>query len=197
MDVAANRMYFTEYCLNPVSGMYLRRSGFGPIESRYQGRHKPIEEYEPMGKYTLTGPVVTSGGGLGWLALPIPLFGLIGFIGLALIMGRRGIVEFTAYTSICVLGVIATIRPFFYEIEPGNILELSTRGLIATPLPGFQYVLTGAEMELGWAIIVGGLVISAGIPWLLTSLFLRRDRTSGPDEQIAEGADPQIAGGSS
>lgn len=182
VDIPANRMSWTEYYAEPVTGVYLNRGDYTPASEYVWSTWHSLREYEPTGKTLLAGPLVSVGGGIGWLAVPIPLLGLIGFIGLVVIMGRRGLVEFVAYSTICVLAIVTTILPFFYGQVPADIFEFSARGMIATPLPGFESVLTFQYLNASWLMLVGGLVFSAGIPWLLTSLFLKPNgvSTTGP-----------------
>ena len=185
LDVAANKMSFTEYHLRLEKGMYLERGMYyAPGQLTLVGRDS-LREHSPTGNKFLAGPLVAAGGGMSWLAVPIPLLGLVGFIGLVVIMGRRGFGEFLAYSAICVLAIVTTIVPFLYGLHPSDILDCSALGVLTTPLPGFEKVLLGFSVDASWFMLIGGLVFSAGIPWLLTSLFLRPEgsfeRGSSPD----------------
>jgi hypothetical protein len=185
-DVAANQLAINVWRIRPAFGVWTDRGRYtsgSPTADWYALRSE-----RPTGRQTLTGPVVAAGGGIGWLAVPIPFLGLIGLIGLVLIMGRRGPAEFLAYSAICVLAIIATILPFVFGRTLEQIFEFSALGMMQSPLPAFEDLLTYYQLDWSWVSLVGGLVFSAGVPWLLAGLFLKPERGTLPpvDEQVAE-----------
>ncbi|MCH7472241.1 hypothetical protein IIA79_04745 [bacterium] len=130
-------------------------------------------------KVHLLGPLTVPGGGLGWLAVPIPFLGLIGLVGMVLVMGRRGPLVMLAYTAICVVAICSTLMPFIFAQQVSELIEISPLGLMGTPFPGIENLLTGPVMSDSWLLIFG-LVLSAGVPWLLTGMFLRPAKGAGP-----------------
>jgi hypothetical protein len=189
-DAAHNKMTITYHDIQPLAGAYVHRGRLSPpTQASLQRQQRKVDRTEAAtGRLAIAGPEAAPGGGIGWLSLPIPLLGLIGLIGLVLIMGRRGPVEFATYTLICVLAIIATILPFFVGQPISHLMELSPLAMLYTPLPGFEALLTYVVLDWDWISLVGGLVLSAGVPWLLAGLFLRPERSTLPpeDAQVAE-----------
>ncbi|GEM_PF-1800427 len=189
LDIAANQMTFRQWRLDPLLGAWTERGRYNaPGWSRPVPYWQNLLTEDPTGNRAMIGPVVVAGGGISWLALPIPLLGLLGLGGLILIMGRRGPAELLLYTTLCVVALGATLVPFLLGTPSGRYFEFTVRGVMHSPVPGFEMLLISPIFDWGWISIVGGLVLSAGVPWLLTGLFLRPNRSALPpvDELVAE-----------
>ncbi|MCB1216373.1 hypothetical protein KDL44_03220 [bacterium] len=119
-------------------------------------------------------PFTHPGSGLAWLAVPLPLMGVMGFIGMVLVMGRRSLLSGLLYSTVCLIAIFTTVIPFSYAQPDGQWLISSSEALIHTPLPGFETLMIGYTMQEDW-MLVFGLLLPAGIPWLLTGLFLRSE----------------------
>jgi len=67
-------------------------------------------------------------------------------------------------------------------------MELSPLAMLHTPLPGFETLLTYIALDWDWISLVGGLVLSAGLPWLLAAWFLKPTQAELPpaDLDVAE-----------
>jgi len=189
-DVANNQMTITYHDIQPMAGVYADRGRLSPPSPEDQLRQQRKVDRTEMatGNLAIAGPEAAPGGGVGWLSLPIPVLGLIGLIGLVLIMGRRGPAEFATYSAICVLAIIATILPFFAGQPISHLMELSPLAMLHTPLPGFETLLTYIALDWDWISLVGGLVLSAGLPWLLAAWFLKPTQAELPpaDLDVAE-----------
>ena len=120
----------------------------------------------------IVSPISCAGAGLGWLAAPIPLLGLVGLLGMLIVMGRRSMLDALLYTVLCFVSIVTTIMPFVFAQEVHKIVALNAVGMVKSPFPGFESLLIGQNVLDGWLLMLG-LLLSAGIPWLLTSLFLR------------------------
>jgi hypothetical protein len=149
-------------------------------------RHKYVElDQTVLSRHlSVVGPIAVPGGGLGWLAVPIPFLGLIGLCGMVLVMGRRGFGEALAYTTLAGVAIVSTVLPFFFGQELSKVFNYSPTALITTPFPGFENCLAGATFEDTWMLILG-LLFSAAVPWLLTGLFLRPPRVQLPSDESA------------
>jgi hypothetical protein len=145
-------------------------------------------EFAGTGRTALLGPVAIAGGGIGWLAAPIPLLGLLGFFALALVMGRRGCAELAAYSVLALAAVVATILPFVVERPYHGIVARVPEALLHTPFPGFEWLAAGlaaqgtfAAENIGLALLlITGLLLSAAAPWLLTAWFLKPAQAGTP-----------------
>ncbi|MDQ3024691.1 MAG: hypothetical protein M3R04_09990 [bacterium] len=133
-----------------------------------------------------TTPVSVGGAGLGWLAAPIPLLGVVGLVALLLLMGRRSVASFAVYSALCFIAIVATILPFFVVQQFGMAVWFSALGMVAGPFHGFDSLFVGESVEDDWMLILG-LVLSAGIPWLLTAMFLK------PNQRDAAPSGPELA----
>ncbi|MEZ5336926.1 MAG: hypothetical protein R3F46_01575 [bacterium] len=122
-------------------------------------------------------PFTHPGSGFAWLAVPLPLMGVLGFLGMLSVMGRRSALSFGMYLILCMIAVTTTFLPFMYAQPDGEILLLNVEGLVHTPLPGFESLLVGYNLVEDWQLVLG-LLLSAGIPWLLTGLFLKAGNDS-------------------
>ncbi|MCB1216374.1 hypothetical protein KDL44_03225 [bacterium] len=124
-------------------------------------------------------PSLAVGCGIAWLAAPVPLLGVLGLLSMLFIMGRRGILASLLYALLTMLALFCSVLPFVMTQKLSQVLELSPLAFAAGPLPGFEQILNFPVWELnaGHAIL-GALLISAGIPWLLTGLFLKSGNDS-------------------
>lgn len=136
----------------------------------------------PTGAIAVSLPLHAVGAGIAWLAAPIPLLGLVGLVGMVLIMGRRGPLEFLAYSSICILAIAATILPFMYGEQFSKLVVLGRMAVIHSPFPQFEQLLAspGTYNSASGLQLIAGLVLSAGVPWLLTGLFLKPSAAPPP-----------------
>ncbi|MBN2082847.1 hypothetical protein JW859_11675 [bacterium] len=185
-DAAHNKMTITYYDIRPLAGAFVNRGRLAPSTAEELARQqRKVDRTEAAtGNLAVAGPEAAPCGGIGWLSLPIPLLGLLGLIGLVVIMGRRGPAEFATYTAICVLAIIATILPFFAGQPISHLVELSPLAMLHTPLPGFETLLTYIALDWDWISLVGGLVLSAGVPWLLTAWFLKPAQAELPPADL-------------
>jgi hypothetical protein len=187
-DIPANRMHFKELLSVALPGVLDQRGVFSSLKESNSFGYREFQEVKSTGSFALLGPVVAPGGGISWLAVPIPFLGLIGLIGLLLVMGRRCLVDFVVYAGLCLAAIGTTLVPYLICAPHGKIFEFSALGVVHSPLPGFEWVLVSPAIDSSWLSIVGGLVFSAGVPWLLAGLFLRPERSTLPpaDECVAE-----------
>jgi hypothetical protein len=86
--------------------------------------------------------------------------------------------------------MILTITPFFVGQQASQIFQLNPMGVVHSPFPGFEALMLISWQELvsgEWldATLILGLLLSAGVPWLLTALFLKpthnQQLNSGPE----------------
>ncbi|MEP0814218.1 MAG: hypothetical protein HRF49_06080 [bacterium] len=124
-----------------------------------------------------TGPYVESGSGLGWLAFPIPLMGVLSLLAMTWLLGRGRPLEAMLYTLMSSLALFGTIGPF---VMGSNILFAEpSRILIANPTPCFDNAFTsGLNFDLG--LILFGFFLSALLPWLMVGLFARTRTNRNP-----------------
>ncbi len=122
-----------------------------------------------------TGPMVTVGSGLAWIAAPVPLMGIIGLLAMLFIMGRRGVLPAFLYTLITMIALYCSVLPFVMTQKLGELVVLNPTAVSHGPLPGFEQILRFNSLHEG-TMIMGALLLSAGIPWLLTGLFLRGEQ---------------------
>jgi hypothetical protein len=148
--------------------------------------------YELRRGHYVAAPVAAPGGGLGWLAAPIPALGLAGLVGLLLVMGRRSVIDGGIYLTLCLAALATTVLPFSYSGQAvGAMVAFNAVGMVAGPLPGFESLLVGSDMsDVG--VIIFGLILSAGAPWLLAALVLK-PRAHEPE--ASDEAGPQLAQG--
>jgi hypothetical protein len=141
----------------------------------YSGSYKPVkrvDETRQYGPLFASSPAVHAGCGLGWIAAPVPLMGILGLLSMLFIMGRRGVLPMLLYSLITILALYCSVIPFILTQKFENILELSSQAFSRGPLPGFEQLLE-FRGDMGGFMIMGALLLSAGVPWLLTGLFLR------------------------
>jgi len=162
------------------------RAGWFPLRKMQQAKQFLYMPDTPdaIRQLTVVGPIAVAGGGLGWLAVPIPFLGLIGLCGMVLVMGRRGFGEALAYTTLAGVAIVSTVLPFFFSQEVSKVFNYTPMAMITTPFPGFENCLAGATFEDTWMLILG-LICSAAVPWLLTGLFLRPPRVQLPSDESA------------
>jgi hypothetical protein len=137
----------------------------------------------------LVGPVSAPGAGLGWLAVPIPFLGATGLLLLWGLMGRRGVLHWLLYGLLAGAAMIATITPFTVGQAENQMFNFNAVGMVYTPFPGFENLMMVSLHELMVdylsASIILALLLSAGVPWLLTALFLKPGSSpqqfSGPE----------------
>ena len=104
-------------------------------------------------------------------------------------MGRRSPVHFLLYLLLGGAAMVATITPFLVGQSENDLFHFNPLGMIKTPFPGFENLMMISLHELITdylsATVVLGLLLSAGVPWLLTALFLKptqdQQRSSGPE----------------
>jgi len=173
-DIAANTQRYTEretihfpYHYSSSFGSYLRRS---PVPDAIWQFERKITRNLVETKL----PVSAPGAALGWLAAPIPLLGLLGFAGLIMVMGRRSAVDLLAYLALTAAAISTTILPFVTTpgVDWSGLVNFGPLGVITAPFPGFEALLISPTQSENWLIIFG-LLLSAGVPWLMTGLFLR------------------------
>ncbi|MCB1187804.1 hypothetical protein KDL29_11615 [bacterium] len=180
VDVAANRFAFwrgSDRTFGPRWSNWKYQQYFRPqvIPSQARVRFEGWETLEYRSE--LFTPFTHPGSGLAWLAVPLPLMGVMGFIGMALVMGRRSFLSSLLYSIVCIVAIFTTVIPFSYAQPDGQWLISSSEALVHTPLPGFETLMIGYSMQEDW-MLVFGLLFSAGIPWLLTGLFLKSGNDS-------------------
>jgi hypothetical protein len=171
MDVSKNTWKYqsieTVFVPGTVMGQYPSNTRFNMApefkDRYYRKRTRDIE-------YNL--PLFSAHAALAWLAAPIPILGLIGLLGLLVLMGRRGVMDMLFYACLVFFALASTFLPFFYAGAIGGIVNFTPTGVVEGPLPGFDSLLIGSPLQEVWTLILG-LLLSAGIPWLLVALFLK------------------------
>jgi len=176
VDEAANRWTASIYYLKPVLGMYEDRGDYRVPWNRSHLDYDEMRQEREVGQWAVSGPLAAPGGGIGWLAVPIPIFGIIGFLGLLGVMGRRGKSDLGLYAVLCGFGLLANLMPFYAASEVTNsIFRLEPLALMTSPFVGFEYLL--AEGVYYWdfmsVTLILGLLFSAAVPWVLAALFLK------------------------
>jgi hypothetical protein len=185
VDVEKNLYHRMRELLAPVTACYLDR---GLLYPNFLDNTRPMSAVEQCHygpQVWLAGPEVAAGGGLGWLAVPIPLLGVVGFAGLLGLMGRRSVGDLLLYTVLCVAGLVTTGMPFFAGSGLNSVspFETGPLALMISPFIGFESLLAdGFVWDTMWLTLVGGLLFSAAVPWVLTALFLK-PRAAGANHQ--------------
>jgi len=183
-DIAHNRHWVGSFEYQPIGLLNLFGRRSTPQNVYYPGEWQsyssvPLDTYKPaMTQEWVKGPAAIAGGGLGWLAVPIPFLAVIGLLGMLFVMGRRSVFDMLVYAAVCFLAIASTLFPF---LAFGATIDITKFALQASPFPGFEMLLIGHDMVDSWLLIVG-LVLSAGIPWLLTGLFLRPRQADVPPD---------------
>ena len=172
-DIASNRRVVSEGSERTLGPVWSNYSYQTYNRDGLQIRHVGWEVLST--RAFLYAPVTHPGSGLAWLALPLPFMGVVGFFCMVLIMGRRNIVSIALYSILCLIAIATTIMPFTYAQPQGQVLLLNLEALVHTPLPGFEELMVGYSLRDDWMLVLG-LLFSAGIPWLLTGLFLRGEQ---------------------
>ena len=164
------------------SYVFLNMPYLQEIASEYRNRY--YVERTPGSSYL---PVFSPHAALAWLAAPIPVLGLVGLLGMLVLMGRRGFGDMLAYGALVFFALASTFLPFFYSGAMDRLVDLTPSGIVTGPLPGFDSLLIGSRIEDVWTLILG-LLLSAGIPWVLVALFLKPKPPRVPDDiqQLAE-----------
>lgn len=181
IDEEANQFTMPQYYLKPALGAYTERGNYrlsrGPSDGTDWGGYRVERQ---VGQWAVSGPLAAPGGGIGWLAVPIPLLGIIGFVGLLGVMGRRSFGDFMLYAVLCAVGLLTNLLPFFVASEATYHPFLwKPEALMSSPFVGFESLLSEPEFSNGmWLTLVFGLLFSAAMPWLLTALFLRPRATA-------------------
>jgi hypothetical protein len=183
LDVEHNIRYFDREYSMPVFGTvqgvaveYGIRSDCCKSDPRYYEKKSGV-------RYDL--PLFSPNAALAWLAAPIPILGLVGLLGLLVLMGRRSLQDMMVYACLVFIALASTFLPFFFN-GSGSIINFTPYGVVSGPLPGFDSLLFGSQLGEVWTIILG-LLLSAGIPWLLVALFLKPKPPQLPDDmQVAE-----------
>lgn len=173
IDVEANQVILEDFAfVSPSPGtIWERGNSFTLYSFHEQPLYRQWSSSEAVGSaYTL--PAVMPGAGLSWLALPIPLLGIIGLVGLLFLLGQRGVPEALGYTLLVSLALTLTLLPFFAGTSGAGSFTFSALGVVCTPVPSFEQLLAGFSFGEDW-LLVFGLLLSAGIPWLLAGWFLR------------------------
>jgi len=159
-------------------------SGWRPRDPETR-RHRQKAQVDSSGRLHLLAPNAVPGGGVGWLAAPIPLLTLVGLCGLVGLMGRRSQTHLLLYLLLAGLAMGTTLMPFFVGQPQNNLMTWGPMAIMHTPFPGFETLLvtpltysslSGPGMtEFAWTgiTLVLGLLLSAAIPWLMTALFLK------------------------
>ena len=87
--------------------------------------------------------------------------------------------------------MLATVTPFFVGQPASHLFNLNTMGLFDSPFPGFESLMMVGLGELlsdyMAATLILGLALSAGVPWLLTAMFLK------PTQASRTQAGPEVA----
>jgi hypothetical protein len=197
-DFERNEISFERNANSRLPGHVL--SWTAPI-SRLEGQGRPArddEELIPQGPPYSIGPLAAPGAGLAWLAAPIPFLGAVGLLALLALMGRRGVLEFALYAVLVGCALLTTILPFMVGQPWSQLFEFSAMGMVHTPFPGFENLIVGAVSEaftdysygdgISPLSMIAGLLLSAGIPWLLTALFLKpsAQRPPQPGPEVAQ-----------
>ena len=136
-----------------------------------------LDEKAEYGPWFATTPGNYPAAGLGWIAAPVPLMGILGLLSMLFIMGRRGPVPAMLYALLTVIALYCSVIPFVMSQKLSTIIDFSLQAFSKGPLPGFEQILGFYEVQSG-IMIMGALLLSAGIPWLLTGLFLRGEHGS-------------------
>ncbi|MEZ5336925.1 MAG: hypothetical protein R3F46_01570 [bacterium] len=153
----------------------MSRHVFGRYASANAAKQRVIlGEEKAYGPLFATAPLMHSGSGIAWIAAPVPLMGILGLLAMLFIMGRRGPLPAVLYALLTGLALYCSVVPFVLTQKYQNLLELSTQAFAFGPFPGFEQILTFRYSMDGY-MIMGALLLSAGIPWLLTGLFLRSE----------------------
>ncbi|MCB1220806.1 MAG: hypothetical protein H7A35_05205 [Planctomycetales bacterium] len=162
--------------LNARRNLSMHSYGYGP----YPLGGKPrviIGEEITYGPLFATAPLMHPGSGIAWIAAPVPIMGILGLFAMLFIMGRRGPLPAVLYALLTCLALYCSVVPFVLTQKYQNLLELSTQAFAFGPFPGFEQILTFRYSMDGY-MIMGALLLSAGIPWLLTGLFLRSESSN-------------------
>ena len=178
MDVETNT-WWVETCNNmrvpgTVMGAPTASSQFSVVPEYKERYRSELIGYE----YNL--PLFSANAALAWLAAPIPLLGLVGLLGMLALMGRRSVQDAVLYTLLVFFALASTFLPFFFTGTGGELVSISPVGVVTGPLPGFDSLLIGSALGEVWTLILG-LLLSAGIPWLLVALFLKPKPPQLPD----------------
>lgn len=194
IDVKANKRIWTQEVLTIRPKFHVRvwkdPREYDQISRQWDAeREAQVTKGKSLTPVRLQGPVVAVGAGIGWLAAPIPVLTAVGLLLLIGVMGRRSPATFLLYTILAAAAMILTITPFFVGQSESLIFQLNPVGVVRSPFPGFEALMLVSWHELvsgEWmdATLILGLLLSAGVPWLLTALFLNpmqnQQRSSGP-----------------
>ena len=167
---------FIIYTRNEVSAAPLMAiSQLMAAENTTSMKYKPIiwvgEHKEQLDPHATT-PLLYPAGGLAWIAAPVPLMGVLGLLAMLFMMGRRGLLPALLYSVITFLALYCSVLPFVMTQSLSRIFQTGPLAVVRGPLPGFEQVLHFQEAMAGISVMAA-LVLSAGVPWLLTGLFLR------------------------
>lgn len=187
VDEDANLFTQSGYYLLPGFATYDERGGYRLRPQRSGIDYCGSRQERDLGQWGITGPLAAPGGGIGWLAVPIPLFGIVGFLGLLSVMGRRGKADLGLYAVLCGLGLLTNLMPFYVASDVSNsIFRLEPLAVMTSPFIGFEYLLAAPEMwDFMSVTLVLGLLFSAAVPWLLTALFLHPQHANLPPDRAA------------
>jgi hypothetical protein len=175
-----NELTFRNTTFPLLWGNYFAQGEFEQLRQERKRLATQSTRYDRLEAYTRyhefvtrsTTPASFGGAGLGWLAAPIPVLGVVGLLGLLLIMGRRSPGSLVVYSILTFVAIASTIMPFGLVQEPGKVVWFNIKGVMHSPFPGFDLLFIGGYLEQDWMLVLG-LLLSAGVPWLLTAMFLK------------------------
>jgi len=160
----------TQVAYRPISPFY--STAFSP------GRSKRVTVLsEKVNESWRSAPFVRAGAGLGWLAFPIPLMGLLSLLAMWWILGRRSVWDAVLYGVMVWLAFWGTIGPFVFG--SANPFASAEYLFVANPAKCFEIAFSHRLADDSY-LVAFAFLFGAILPWAMVAMFARAKREMEP-----------------